>query len=84
VKYRSREEIIESILHTASAKGGATKTRIMYSAFLSYTQLVNYLDTLISEDLLEYDSKNRVYRSKQKGLDFLKLNKEIADLIRVS
>jgi predicted transcriptional regulator len=37
-----------------SANGGATKTRIMYQAYLSYAQLREYLSTLTENDLLEY------------------------------
>lgn len=36
-KYRSRTEIVAMILD--SANGGDTKTKIMYSAYLSYNQL---------------------------------------------
>ena len=36
------------------AKGKVTKTKIMYSAFLSYNQLKDYLDVLIENNLLEY------------------------------
>ena len=41
MKNRSRTEIVAMILD--SANGGATKTKIMYSAFLSFDQLTEYL-----------------------------------------
>ena len=44
MKYRSRTEIVSMILD--SANGGATKTKIMYNAFLSYNQLKEYLSVL--------------------------------------
>ena len=37
-----------------AANGGATKTKIMYKAFLSYAQLREYLSVLIENNLLEY------------------------------
>jgi len=37
MKYRSRTDIVGLILEAAN--GGATKTKIMYKAFLSYAQL---------------------------------------------
>lgn len=83
MKYRSREEIIGSILRTASTPQGANKTRIMFSSFLSYPQLEHYLESLISENLLECDSRNRVYRTSLNGLNFLELNNKITDLIRI-
>ena len=44
MKYRSRTEIVAMILEAAN--GGATKTRIMYKAFLSYAQLREYLQAV--------------------------------------
>jgi predicted transcriptional regulator len=52
VKYRSRTEIVAMILEAAN--GGATKTKIMYKAFLSYAQLREYLSVLMENALLEY------------------------------
>jgi hypothetical protein len=37
-----------------AANGSATKTRIMYKAFLSYAQLKEYLSVLIENNLIEY------------------------------
>ena len=38
---RSRTEIVRDILD--SANGGATKTKIMYTAFISYIQVHEYI-----------------------------------------
>jgi predicted transcriptional regulator len=83
MRYKSRDEIIGSILQSAASGKGVTKTKIMYSSFLSYPQLLYYLDLLISEDLLGYDSENKVYKTKQKGLEFLELNKRLTKLIKI-
>jgi predicted transcriptional regulator len=40
MKYRSRTDIVAMILDAAN--GGATKTKIMYKAYLSYAQLEEY------------------------------------------
>ena len=40
MKYRSRTEIVAMILEAAN--GGATKTKIMYNAYLSYNQVRNF------------------------------------------
>ena len=50
MNYRSRTEIVVTILEAAN--GGATKTKIMYKAFLSYNQLKEYLIMLIEMTLL--------------------------------
>lgn len=38
MKYRSRDEIISQILDAANGGGGATKTELMYKAYLSMTK----------------------------------------------
>jgi predicted transcriptional regulator len=43
MRYRSRTELASNILEAAN--GGATKTKIMYKAFLSYAQLKEYRTT---------------------------------------
>ena len=45
MKYRSRTEIVSNILDATN--GGATKTKIMYTAFLSFGQLKEYLSILL-------------------------------------
>jgi predicted transcriptional regulator len=42
MKYRDRTEIITLMLRSASKENGAFKTRIMYDAFLSFSQLEMY------------------------------------------
>ena len=57
MKYRDKTEIIQDILQTArSNENGAVKTQLMYKAFLSYTQVKEYLTLLIERDLIRYDS----------------------------
>ena len=59
MKYRSRTEIVGNILD--SANGGASKTKIMYKAFLSYNQLKEYLTILIENNLIEYLDGTRTF-----------------------
>ena len=54
MKYRSRTEIVGLILEAANG-GGATKTKIMYKAFLSFAQLREYLTMLQDNGLIEYE-----------------------------
>ena len=64
-----------------SATGGAvTKTKIMYSAFLSYQQLKEYLTTLQENDLIEYREGERAYRATDKGMQLLQLSNKIDEL----
>jgi predicted transcriptional regulator len=81
VKYRSRTEIVAMILEAAN--GGATKTKIMYKAFLSYAQLREYLSVLIENNLLEYLDGSQTYKTTEKGLTFLKMHNEIGELLQI-
>ncbi len=82
MKYRSRTEIVAMILEAAN--GGATKTKIMYKAFLSYAQLREYLSVLIENNLLEYLEGSQTYKTTEKGLNFLKMHAEIDELLQTS
>jgi predicted transcriptional regulator len=79
MNYRSRTEIVSMILE--SANGGATKTKIMYIAFLSYNQLKEYLSVLIENNLIEYLEGIRTFKTTEKGLNLLKMHNEMAELL---
>ena len=82
MKYRSRTEIVSMMLEAAN--GGATKTKIMYSAFLSYGQLKEYLSVLIKNNLIEYRDGTHEFRTTEKGLNFLKMHNEIGELLQTT
>ena len=65
-----------------AANGGATKTRIMYRAFLSYAQLREYLSILIENNLVEYLEGSQTYKTTEKGLNLLKMHNEIGELLK--
>jgi predicted transcriptional regulator len=81
MKYRSRTEIVCNILDATNG-GGATKTKIMYKAFLSYAQLKEYLSVLIENNLLEYSNGTQTFKTTEKGLFFLKMYNEIGELLQ--
>ncbi|HET7644251.1 MAG TPA: winged helix-turn-helix domain-containing protein, partial [Nitrososphaeraceae archaeon] len=58
-----------------------TKIKIMYNAYLSYNQLKEYLSILIENNLLEYFEGARTFKTTEKGLNFLKMYKEMAELL---
>jgi predicted transcriptional regulator len=82
MKNRSRTEITSNILDAAN--GGANKTKIMYIAFLSYNQLKDYLSILIENNLLEYLEGTKTFKTTEKGLNFLKMNNEIGELLQTT
>ena len=70
MKYRSRTEIVGLILDAANG-GGATKTKIMYKAFLSFAQLPEYLTMLQDNELIEYEGGKHAYRTTEKGNEII-------------
>jgi predicted transcriptional regulator len=75
--------IIADILKIA--RGGASKTHIMYKANLSTVQLNSHLNFLLDNTLLIRTQENdrRVYRPTGKGLDFLQRYQRITDMLRI-
>ncbi len=82
MKYRSRSDIIASILETT--KQGATKTRIMYQSYLSYSQVVSYVKFLQENELIRYEEGKQVFRTTEKGYKLLNLSNEISDIMETS
>ncbi|MCL5068494.1 MAG: winged helix-turn-helix domain-containing protein [Thaumarchaeota archaeon] len=80
MKYRSRVEIVSNILRViASSK--ATKTRLMYGAYLSYTQIEEYLDYILQQGLISQEPGTNLYRLTEKGMQYLNLSDEISHLV---
>ena len=82
MKNRSRTEIVAMILDAAN--GGATKTKIMYTVFLSYNQLKAYLSILIENNLIEYLEGTKMFKTTEKGLNLLKIHNEMTELLNIS
>ncbi len=86
MKYRSRSDIIGLLLNAADG-GRASKTKLMYSAFISFNQLREYLSLLVENGLIQYEEGTHTYRTTEKGIRFLHLqNKidEVAPIIYIS
>ena len=71
MKNRSRTDITAQILEVASS-GPVTKSMIMYKAFLSYSQLKDYLATLVGNGLIRYVKEDNKYMTSEKGLKLMK------------
>jgi len=79
LKYRSRTDIVATILD--AAKDGSTRTKIMYKAYLSYTQLKEYLSTLVENGLMEYEEGQLKYKTTEKGLRYMRSYNEIGEMV---
>ena len=78
MKYRSRTDITAQILDAAN--GGTSKTKIMYKAYLSYGQLKEYFGVLSESGLIEYETGTQLYRTTQKGLQYMKTYTQMSDM----
>ena len=81
MRYRSRSDIITMILD--SARAGASKSKILYKAYLSYAQLVEYLKFLQENDLLVCEKETQLYRTTERGLKFLSISNELHEMALV-
>lgn len=81
MKYRSRNHIISEILDAANG-GNATKTKLMYKAYLSFGQIKEYLSVLTENDLLSYDAHTQTFKTTQRGIMFLKAYNQMHDMIK--
>jgi predicted transcriptional regulator len=80
---RDREEIYASILSTAGYGGGARLTRIMFSSYLTHSQVLEYSKTLLERGFLEYDKIDKVFKTTPTGFKFLELHNEMSQIIKV-
>jgi predicted transcriptional regulator len=81
MKHRSRNNIIRDILDAASG-GSATRTKIMYKAYLSFGQLKEYLSVLTDNGLLSYDTHTQTFKITEKGLRLLDAYNQMHDMIK--
>ena len=80
--YRTRTEIISSILEIANRGNGVTKTKIMYGAFLSHSQMKDYLTILTDNGLISYDLDTRTFKTTDKGHRFLQVYNGLDTLMK--
>jgi predicted transcriptional regulator len=78
MKYRSRTDITRDILEAAN--GGATKTKIMYKAYLSYAQLKEYLGVLSESGLIQHNSPEMTFSTTPKGVQFLRTYEQMSQI----
>jgi predicted transcriptional regulator len=74
---------MSKILETANVDH-ATKTKLMYKAFLSYAQLKEFLTFLTESGLLTYDAETETFKTTKKGLMFLRTYSQMNELMNVS
>jgi len=82
---RSTFEIIADMLRVG--ENGAGKTRIMYSANMSYSQIQRYLDFLILHGFIEkadMGNPTASYRVTESGMKLLRLIENLTDMLGIN
>jgi predicted transcriptional regulator len=83
MKYRSRSDIVGLLLDAANG-GGATKTKLMYKAYLSFNQLREYLALLVENGLIEYEEGMRTYRTTERGMRLLQIQNTMYEITPIN
>jgi predicted transcriptional regulator len=78
-RYRNRIDILAELLD--AARGGTTKTKMMYKAMFSYGQLKEYLQMLVENDLIAYDEARQRFITTDKGYQFIMRYEDLSKLI---
>ncbi len=58
--------------------------KLMYSAFISFNQLKEYLSLLAENGLIQYEEGTHTLRTTEKGIHFLKLQNKIDEVAPIS
>jgi predicted transcriptional regulator len=72
MKYKSRTDIVATILESAS-NIPISKTRLMYMSYLSHEKMTSFAAMLIQNDLLSFDNHRRLFETTLKGQRYLEL-----------
>jgi predicted transcriptional regulator len=81
--HKDRTEIITLMLRSASKENGAFKTRIMYDAFLSFSQVEGYFPLLLRNGLLADGEIKKTYTITGKGSRVLELCDSLSHMIDI-
>lgn len=68
-KNRNKADVVARILEAVNGNE-VIKTKILYDAFLSYSQIKEYIPLLIESDLLQFRPDNQTYKITEKGITF--------------
>ena len=81
LKYRSKLEVISSILKSTQTYRGATMSQIQYEVYISYKQLKDYLLLLIQHKLIEFAREEKMFRITDIGISALNKFDEMDELL---
>lgn len=71
MNYRDKTDISAAILELAN--GGASKSKIISTAFLNHSSSLQYFKMLLENKLLIYQKEKRMFKTTSTGIQFLQL-----------
>ena len=71
MNYRDKTDISATILELAI--GGASKSKIISTAFLNHSSSLQYFKMLLENKLLIYQKEKRMLKTTSTGIQFLQL-----------
>lgn len=82
--YRSRIDILASILKTVERENSEVGLTRLYNSFISFKQVKEYLEILKGNNLLNYDSTIKKYSITANGLKFLELYEKLDNMFHIA
>jgi predicted transcriptional regulator len=80
-RYRSKPEVISSILKSTQSYTGATTAQIQYETYVSYKKLKDYLTLLIQHKQIEFEREEMMFRITESGINALHVFDEMDKLL---
>jgi predicted transcriptional regulator len=75
IKNRCKIDILASILHTAN--GGAKRSEIIRENY----SLIRYIIFLCENDLLKFESNDKIFKTTIRGMEFLRSYDQLVELL---
>jgi predicted transcriptional regulator len=79
MSYRDKTDISATILEVAN--GGASKSKIISTAFLNHSSSLQYFRMLLKNNLLVYQKEKRMFKTTPTGIQFLQLYHLMSELV---
>jgi predicted transcriptional regulator len=80
MNYRDKTDISATILEVAN--GGASKSKIISTAFLNHSSSLQYFRMLLKNQLLVYQEEKRMFKTTPTGIQFLQVYHLMNELVK--
>jgi predicted transcriptional regulator len=81
MKHRSKIEIIADILESIMSDSTMPSSKLTYKAFISYSQLKEYIPLLLQNELIKYGNKERTFMITNRGKHLLDMYNRLPEFV---